>query len=315
MKIKQLSLCVLTAFALMACGGGDSQPTVKATEKPVEKAKFNKIKPVNQVPDELQSAVKEAKVLAVSSSTNDSWKSTTSELTIAEKTYDTKGSHDLSGVTNGEYGDLIAPFSAKEVGGDDEEQVDGTYTGQALVYNLPYSLMAGYLPLDFKGKYTVNGKQLTTDELKKEGYIGIFAVDRIAGYGTTDIAGLPTATYKGKAFAQDGNKISDAGVLNYTIDFSKGIGQGSIQSLPGGDWSLQESDLLSGKDSFLKGANYLISGDAMRGSEKQNYLYNLGLYGPKAEGIMGVIHKGKRVGEVTVRDGEAIVGFGGEKIK
>lgn len=306
MKIKQLSLCVLTAFALMACGGGDSQPTVKATEKPVEKAKLNKIKPVNQVPDELQSAVKEAKMLAASNSTGDSWKSKTSELTIAEKTYDTKGSHDLSGVTNGEYGDLIAPFSAKEVGGDDEEQVDGTYTGQVLVYNLPYSLMAGDLALDFKGKYTVNGKQLTTDELKKEGYIGTFAVNRIAGYGTKEIAGLLTATYKGKAFAQDGNKISDAGVLSYTIDFANKTGSGSIQSLPGGNWDLNKADLTTNKDSFLKGANYTIRGAAMRGGKE--HLYNLGLYGPKAEGIMGVIHKENR-------NGEAIVGFGGEKIK
>lgn len=304
MKIKQLSLCVLTAFALMACGGGDSQPTVKATEKPVEKAKINKIEPVNPVPDDLQAEVEKAKVLAASNSIGDSWKSTTSELTIAGKTYDTKGIHDLSGVTNGDYGDLIAPFSAKEVGGDDEEQVDGTYTGQALVYNLPYSLMAGYLPLDFEGKYSVNGKQLTTAELKKEGYIGTLTIDRIAGFGTTDITGLPTATYQGKAFAQDGNKISDAGVLSYTIDFANKTGSGNIKSLPGGNWDLNKADLTTNKDSFLKGANYTIRGAAMRGSEK--HLYNLGLYGPKAEGIMGVIHENDR-------DGEAIVGFGGEK--
>lgn len=306
MKIKQLSLCVLTAFALMACGGGDSQPTVKATAKPVEKPKIHEITPVNPVPEGLQAEVKEAKVLAASSSTSDSWKSTTSLLTIGEKTYDTKGSHDLSGVTDGKTAYFMPRFSAKEVGGDAVEKVDGTYTGQALVYNLPYSLMAGYLPLDFKGTYTVDGKPLTTAELKKEGYISIFTVDRIAGYGTKDIAGLPTATYQGKAFAQNGNTISDAGKLNYTIDFANRKGQGSIQSLPGGNWDLKESDLLSGSDSFLKGANYTIRGNAaMRGSEKP-FLYNLGLYGPKAEGIMGVIHENDR-------DGEAIVGFGGEK--
>lgn len=306
MKIKQLSLCVLTAFALMACGGGDSQPTVKATEKLVEKPKTHEITPVNAVPADLQAAVKEAKVLAASSSTSDSWKSTTSELTIEGKTYDTKGDHDLSGVTNGKTAYFIPQFSAKEVGGDAEEKVDGTYTGQALVYNLPYSLMAGYLPLDFKGKYTVDGKQLTTAELKKEGYISIFTVDRIAGYGTKDIARLPTATYQGKAFAQNGNTISDAGVLSYTIDFANKKGQGSIQSLPGGNWDLKEAPLTDHKDSFLKGANYTIRGDAMRGSEK--HLYNLGLYGPEAEGIMGVIHE-------KDRNGEAIVGFGGEKQK
>lgn len=307
MKIKQLSLCVLTAFALMACGGGDSQPTVKATAKPVEKPKINEITPVHPVPANLQAAVKEAKKLPLNTNPDDTWITEKILLTIAGKEYDlSKESYDLSGVMEGKYGSTVQEYKGEHKGHDDTESLNGTYTGQALVYNLPYSLMAGYLPLDFKGTYTVDGKQLTTAELKKEGYISIFTVDRIAGYGTKDIAELSTATYQGKAFAQNGNTISDAGKLNYTIDFANRKGKGSIQLLPGGDWELKEAPLTNHKDSFLKGANYTIQGDAMRGSKK--HLYNLGLYGPKAEGIMGVIHENDR-------EGEAIVGFGGEKQK
>lgn len=301
MKIKQLSLCVLTAFALMACGGGDSQPTVKATE-------INKITPVNPVPEGLQAEVKEAKKLPLNTNPDDTWITEKILLTIAGKEYDlSKESYDLSGVMEGKYGSTVQEYKGEHKGHDDTESLNGTYTGQALVYNLPYSLMAGYLALDFKGEYFVDGKKLTTtDELKKEGAIGSFSVERIAGYGTENIAGLPKATYKGKAFAQDGNKISQDGILDYTIDFEVGTGQGSITSLPGGTWKLEESQIHKGSDGLLKGAKQIISGNAEQNGITQ--FYSLGLYGPKAEGIMGTIRE-------RDQNGQSIVGFGGEKQK
>ena len=90
----------------------------------------------------------------------------------------------------------------------------------------------------------------------------------------TDLPQSDTFSYKGVAF-----DIKENGIFNYTIDFSTKTGKGSVTGLSIGNVELQESKI---QNNDMQGS---LFGEAKSPSGNGNY--NLTLYGPAGEEILG----------------------------
>ena len=161
-----------------------------------------------------------------------------------------------------------------------------TTTSVQKTYNQDYSVVVG------------KGKTVKTNSWGQDPEIeSTFAIEKVAGYATPDKA-VPTtgsAEYQGKAFSKEGS-----GDLNYTVNFDKRTGSGSITDIA----ETGRIDLAEGKLGKVSVGDKTVTGISAAASAKNGSkgTYRLGLFGKAAEEIAG-----------SAKLPESEIGFGGKR--
>ena len=164
-----------------------------------------------------------------------------------------------------------------------------TTTSVQKTYNQDYSVVVG------KGKTVKTENRFSFG--KDPEIESTFAIEKVAGYATPDKA-VPTtgsAKYQGKAFSKDG-----VGDLNYTVNFDKRTGSGSITDIA----ETGRIDLAEGKLGKVSVGDKTVTGISAAASAETGSqgTYRLGLFGKAAEEIAG-----------SANLPESEIGFGGKR--
>jgi len=275
---KTVSVAIFSA-CLAACGGGGSGGNAVRPDSPPSSSP-SRGSSLSEVPEQYKSKVREEKTISLENRITNGSGIDTYRYNLGNKT----GEYNLSDLPNGRT-DLPVTLSYESKGG-----VRGTASGTMLVYQQPYSVIMG-------ANYTqLSGKAFEDDEP------GIFFDDGAVGFSTpsTAITALvdqnASFDYNGVAF--DGQEEA---TLNYTMDFGKRQGSGSISGFSRtGLIDLAPSAL--GDDGFVSGKALIEKG---RGSVD----YDLSFFGPNAEEIAGSVYDYYE--ESALGAGEII--FGGKR--
>ncbi len=291
MNIKQISalgIAIISTLTLSACSGGakdnynNVRDVIKNPQQVIDDGKQSvKDRAEQAAEDALKKAEDEAKAKAKEAADK--------LIQNAKDVRDDARILQAKGITSSAYPigqiDARSSFAQSSTKGtlSDESRT------QSVVYNMPYSIV--YSNYDGKIQYDSSTGQIVEDK----------RTTRIEPRGLrTDATALPTAgsaTYIGKAF--NGTYIKSPligvddkiveGKLDYTVDFAKRSGAGSITGL-GDAITLDKAD---------------IKGNTITGTARQAFTgsYELGFFGKNAEEVAGKV----------VVDGRDTVGFGGTR--
>ncbi|VEE06948.1 repetitive large surface protein [Neisseria animalis] len=269
-----------------------------AEKAAAEKAAAEKIKinddiriatALQEVPEEYRDTVLESKTRNLDASQEIS--AFFKDLGMEPPSKNTRFYVDGKEILSGEY--VIEPgFHENVLEIYDEATKEHTYIHQIRkAYSMPYSIVTGW----------VNSVAMENNTVKNESNEFVIAFDDIRGLATAQNA-IPTqgrAVYEGAAFDKNSQ-----GLMSYTIDFNNRSGNGSITGLQLGNIILKEGSL----ETLNK---TLIHADADINGKPGSYF--IGLYGPNAEEVAGVLYDVSKEEYRQNQNHEGIAGFGGKR--
>jgi len=271
MQTRDLTLAfsaLFSALLLAGCGGGGSGSRVADAPSLADAS-------INVVPSEHRGAVKAAKTFKVEDILETGV--TVNALRIDGQTVSGSG-YDLSSLESG----LLAekPWEINYTLQDNGASLPGAAKGNLRIYNQPYSLVMGWTASEDSAGWIAE-----SDELN---HARVFAGADILGLPTTEASvntlSNVSATYTGRAFTP-----TDEGNLNYTVNFGKRTGEGSITGIA----QTGRIDLLKADIGLVASAATVgIAGNAQlaNGPSQGAFHYALGFFGPGAEEIVGEIY-------------------------
>ena len=290
MSLKQISSLTLVALCLAACGGGGggggsgSRNNLNAPNGNDSSSNKTPNTPDFSVPklikvSELQQDAEEELDNHFSSPT----KISSYAIKIGEKTY-THGNIDFATLGNGLKRVDVTETATANINGQNHKV---TRTSKLHLYQQPYSIVT----------FTrVTGGQVgNLGKIEKDEFDSYYTL----GQSTKTLPSAGSFNYKGVAFNEN-----ERGNLDYTINFDTKMGSGSISGLnETGKITLHESNIVKRDYDTEEFSHYgVVEGKATL--EKQgNATYDLGIFGPNANEIAGIVTKGDK----------DLVGFGGQK--
>jgi len=168
----------------------------------------------------------------------------------------------------------LAIIQTHEKTDNKDNELPTTYSGTLLVYQQPYSVITGVTWIDGSGpEYNADNLRLFHDR-------GSFGFSTPVPALSALVAQKEIFNYTGVAFDR-----AQPATLNYTMDFGKREGQGSITTLDRtGPIDLKAAQLNS--DWVIKGDARLVDISA----SQQDAKYELYFYGPRAEEVVGKVY-------------------------
>ena len=267
MSLKQISSLTLVALCLAACGGGGggsgSRNNLNAPNGNDSSSNKTPNTPDFSVP----------KLIKVSELQQD-----------AEEELDNHCNIDFATLGNGLKRVDVTETATANINGQNHKV---TRTSKLHLYQQPYSI--------------VTFTRVTGGQVGNLGKIekGEFDSYYTLGQSTKTLPSAGSFNYKGVAFNEN-----ERGNLDYTINFDTKMGSGSISGLnETGKITLHESNIVKRDYDTEEFSHYgVVEGKATL--EKQgNATYDLGIFGPNANEIAGIVTKGDK----------DLVGFGGQK--
>lgn len=301
----KLGVIACISIGLTACGssGGGSGTKVNL-ELPKQESPINTEPSINQVDPSYKERVKSIKNVSdepALENLRNNWKR---EYT-SEQLKNLKYFQNEKQIQEGE------SFPALSVGFHsyrERHEIDDKNYGEATVriYELPYSQI-----LAWSNSISVKNGQKNE---RKEMDLLFSDINGLATPPDTAKSLKGSATYTGQAFDS-----KNTGKLTYSIDFGKQTGEGKITGFKDyGDIKLEKSNLKGFTDPYnephlaeptmaVDRATATFSKTGEKGS------YSLGLFGPKAEEIVGVVYDKDNLPK-SINDGtRGLIGFGGQR--
>ena len=288
MSLKQISSLTLVALCLAACGGGGggsgSRNNLNVPNGNDSSSNNGNKAPSFSVPKLLSVAdLKEDVEMDLQEQFGSSAKLSSYAIKMDGKTY-TRGDVNLATLGNGLKRVDVTETATANINGQNHKI---TRTSKLHLYQQPYSIVT----------FTrVTGGQVgNLGKIEKGEFDSYYAF----GQSTKTLPSAGSFNYKGVAFNEN-----ERGNLDYTINFDTKMGSGSINGLnETGKIILHESNIVKRDYDTEEFSHYgVVEGKATL--EKQgNATYDLGIFGPNANEIAGVVTKGDK----------DLVGFGGQK--
>ncbi len=316
-----LSICIAGAL-LTACGSGsDGGGTSinKGNSNTHTNPTNGKLPYPHKVPTELQQAVKNALKIPVY------WNPALGDkvsVTMGDKSYQNGDNVDL---TDFDLGLTQTNFT-------DSQDEGYSSKGNVKIYRQNYSAIMAFLPTE--------GKLASNNDIEKETE-EVVSISRPIGYVTKNMPETGKATYKGKSFYQ-----TEEGNFNLAVNFGDNKVSGEITGLSVGKVTLKETGfgettyeplgkdtkeekafgykgiatLSNGKQFTVKMATTTKNGvesvtDEKFTSDKYEFEYMGGFFGPNAEETVGKIWARNKTDQNEDLNFTDIVGFAGQRGK